>query len=187
MLDTNPLGALLQEVVHARTFDELAMPLAVVASDILTGECVVLTSGDLSEAVVASSAIPALFEPVRREGRLLVDGGLTDNLPVDAARALGAEFVIAVDVMPPLDGTYEPKDIRDVVLLSWNIVERAREPGRARADFVITPDVVRLSLSDLSQFQEAFDAGVTAARAALPALLEALGRESDTASDPGLS
>lgn len=181
VFDTNPLGQLLAEVTSAETFGDLALPFAVVASDILTGTSVVITDGPLGEAVVASAAIPAIFEPVRRDGHLLVDGGLTDNLPVAAARALGADYVIAVDIMPPLDGTYEPGDVRDMLLLSWNIVQREGETGRAMADLVITPDVVRVSLSDFSQTQTAYDAGVAAAEAALPALLADLGREAKPA------
>lgn len=175
-LDTNPLATMFGEIMSARTFEELQLPFAAVASDILTGTRVVITEGALAEAVVASSALPAIFEPVRRDGQLLVDGGLTDNLPVDAARALGADYVIAVDIMPPLDGSYEPTDRRDMVMLSWNIVQRDCEHGRDDADLVITPDVVRVSLSDFSQMQQAYDAGVVAAEAALPALREDLGR-----------
>jgi len=176
VLDTNPLGAALLESISAATFADLALPLAVLASDILTGTGVSITEGSLAEAIIASSAIPVMFEPVRRNGQLLVDGGLTDNLPVAAAVALGADYVIAVDIMPPLDGSYVPQDMRDIGLLSWNIIQRECESGRDQADIVITPDVARVSLSDFSQVQAAYDAGVVAAEAALPTLLEALGR-----------
>jgi NTE family protein len=176
IVETNPLGELLVGTVRADDFADLGLPFAAVASDILTGTTVVITDGPLSEAVIASSAIPAVFEPVRRGDQLLVDGGLTDNLPVSAARSLGADFVVAVDIMPPLDGTYEPQDIRDMLLLSWNIVQRGGETGRELADFIVTPDVVRVPLSDFSAVQQAYDAGVAAAEEGLPALLTALGR-----------
>lgn len=175
MLDANPLGAALLMSTNATTFADLSLPLAVVASDILTGTGVVITEGSLSEAIVASSAVPVMFEPVRRGGQLLVDGGLTDNLPVGAAMSLGADYIIAVDIMPPLDGNYLPADMRDIGLLSWNIIQRECEPGREKADIVITPDVSLVSLSDLSQVQAAYDAGVAAAEAALPGLLNDLG------------
>jgi NTE family protein len=171
MLDTNPLGELLTRITSAQAIEDLGLPFAAVACDILTGTEVVITQGPLAEAVIASSAIPALFEPVASDGRLLVDGGLTDNLPVDAARSLGAAYVIAVDIMPPLDGTYRPKDVRDTLLMTWNIVQRAGETGRADADLVITPDVVRVPLADFTQVDAAYDAGVSAAEAALPELL----------------
>ncbi len=175
VLHTIPLGALMERVTHAETFADLGLPFAAVACDLLTGTKVVLTEGSLREALMASSGVPGLFEPVRRDGAMLVDGGLVDNLPVDAAADLGADYVIAVDIMPPLDGTFEPKDLRDVLLLSLNIMQRAGELGRERAGIVITPQVATISLSDFSKVQEAYNAGVVAAEAALPTLLADLG------------
>ena len=175
MLQTNPMGEILVKTVKAETFAELALPFAAVASDILTGTTVVITEGPLRDAVIASAAVPAIFEPLRRDGRLLVDGGLTDNLPVQVARDLGAEVVIAVDVMPPLDGSYEPKDINEMVMFSWNIVQRTCEPGREHADVVITPKVATVSLMDFTQAQTAYDAGVAAAEEAVDEVWEAIG------------
>lgn len=175
LLQMNPAGALMERVTRAETFSDLDLPFAAIACDLLTGSTVVMREGDLREALIASSAIPGLIEPVRRRGAMLVDGGLVDNLPVDAATTLGADYVIAVDIMPPLDGTFEPKDLRDVILLSWNIVQRAGEIGRERAGIVITPQVAGISPSDFSKVREAYDAGVAAAEAALPTLLADLG------------
>jgi NTE family protein len=175
LLEADPLGALMERVTNAETFDDLSLPFAAVACDLLTGTSIVMTRGSLREALVASSAIPGLFEPVRRQGAMLVDGGLVDNLPIDAASDLGADYVIAVDVMPPLDGMYKPKDLRDVLLLSWNIVQRASEFGRERAGIVITPQVATVPLSDFSKVRDAYQAGVVAAEAALPTLLADLG------------
>lgn len=175
LLQMNPAGALMERVTEAGTFAELDLPFAAIACDLLTGSAVVMRQGDLREALSASSAIPGLIEPIRRKGALLVDGGLVDNLPVDAATALGADYVIAVDIMPPLDGTFEPQDLRDVLLLSWNIVQRAGEIGRERAGIVITPQVAEISPSDFSKVRDAYDAGVVAAEAALPTLLSDLG------------
>jgi len=175
MLKTNPMGDILVKTVKAETFEELALPFAAVASDILTGQTVVITDGPLKEAVLASAAVPAIFEPLRREGRLLVDGGLTDNLPVQVARDLGADVVIAIDIMPPLDGSSEPKDINEMVMFSWNIVQRACEPGRKHADVVITPKVAMVSLMDFTQTQAAYDAGVAAAEEALEEVRAAVG------------
>jgi len=174
MLDPYPLGDLMERVTGASDFADLELPFAAVACDVITGTRVVLTEGPLREALLASSAIPALFEPVQRGEQLLVDGGLVDNLPVDAALALGADYVIAVDIMPRLNGSFVPHDVRDMLLLSWNIVQRAAELGRERADVVITPQVAAVSLSDFSAVDAAYAAGVEAARAALPTLEEAL-------------
>lgn len=175
MFDTDPLGALLERIVEARTFDQLSLPFAAVAADILTGTTYVFTEGPLRNALVASSAIPGLFEPVRHDGRLLIDGGITDNLPIDAARDLGATLVVAVDIMPLPDGGHEPNDLRDMLLMSWSIMERPTASQLARADLVITPDVTRVSFSDFSQAHGVYEAGVRAAEDALPALRGILG------------
>lgn len=176
MLDTDPLGALLERIVEAQAFDQLALPFAAVASDILTGTTYVFTEGSLRQALVASSAVPGLFEPIRRDGRLLVDGGITDNLPIDVARDLGATHVIAIDIMPLPDGGYEPRDLRDMLLLSLSIMERPTASALTSADLVISPDVAHVSFSDFSQTQVIYEAGAQAAERALPELLGILGR-----------
>jgi NTE family protein len=176
MLHADPLGALLERIVEAEAFDQLALPFAAVSTDILTGTSYVFTEGSLREALVASSAIPGLFEPVRREGRLLVDGGITDNLPIGVARDLGATHVIAVDIMPMPDGSYEPGDVRDMLLMSLSIMERPTASQLTQADVVITPDVARASFSDSSQAQAIYEAGERAADEALPALRRMLAR-----------
>ncbi len=81
-----------------RTFDDLRLPLALVAVDLNTGRAVYLNQGRVVDAVRATIALPGIFTPVERDGQLLVDGGLLDNLPADAARRMGADVVIAVDV-----------------------------------------------------------------------------------------
>ncbi len=88
------------------TFEELKLPLAVVATDIESGEEVVMTEGDLVSAVRASASFPGAFEPVQIGGRTLADGGIINNLPINAAGWLGANRVIASDVTPPRQSVY---------------------------------------------------------------------------------
>lgn len=175
LLASDPLGGLIARVTPVETFEELALPFAAVAGDLLTGDRVVLDSGSLRGALASSSAIPGVFEPVRHSGRMLVDGGIVDNLPVDVARDRGADYVIAVSIMPPLKGAVEPKDVRDVLMLMLNIVEHNTEGKRSLADVVITPDVAHVGLSNFRQTTEAYDAGVAAAEAVLPEILQGLG------------
>lgn len=96
------LTSLLGKAPFLKSFDELPIPYRAVATDIETGEMVVLGKGDLIGAIRASMAVPGVFSPVELDGRLLVDGGLTRNLPVDVARAMGAERLIVVEVGTPL-------------------------------------------------------------------------------------
>jgi len=95
------------------------IPFAAVATDIETGERVVMDGGDLVEAMRASMAIPVVFSPVELDGRILVDGGLVDNMPVELARAMGADVVIAVDASPPL---LERERLRTVLGISEQVV-----------------------------------------------------------------
>jgi NTE family protein len=96
------LQELLSPVVATRDFDALPIPFRAVATDIVNGDKVVLESGDLAEAIVASMAVPGVFAPVAYEGRLLVDGGISDNLPVSVARDMGGARFIASDIQAGL-------------------------------------------------------------------------------------
>ena len=99
---TQTLRRLTLPVAHISNFDELPTPFRAVATDLETGDSVVMGSGDLTSAMRASLSAPGVFAPVEREGRLLVDGGIADNIPIDIARALGVDVVIVVDVGFPL-------------------------------------------------------------------------------------
>jgi NTE family protein len=98
LLDGAKVSELVRAHIHDETIEMLLKPFAAVATDIVSGEEVVIRSGDVIEAVRASISVPGIFTPVRSNGRILVDGGLTNPVPVSAARAMGADFVIAVDL-----------------------------------------------------------------------------------------
>lgn len=98
LLDGMKISELVREHVPAETIEALPMAFAAVASDLVSGEEVTIRDGDIIEAVRASISVPGIFTPVRRNGRILVDGGLVNPVPVTAARALGADIVIAVDL-----------------------------------------------------------------------------------------
>ena len=92
------LGDLIEQVFESKRFEDLRIPMAVVATDLANGEPVVFTHGNLCEAIRASCAFPGLFEPVKIGTRCLADGGLVAQVPTRAARDLGAQHVIAVSV-----------------------------------------------------------------------------------------
>lgn len=111
-----------------QTFDGLSLAFSVVAVDIQSGELLVLSSGDLVPALRATSALPGLLSPGRIDGRILVDGGVLNNLPVDAVKALTTAPVIAVDVTPPPDREIdfgEDENIFERLLTGWRKGERA--------------------------------------------------------------
>jgi NTE family protein len=177
MLDANPMADALLGVVGVETFEDLPKPLAVVASDLRTATTVVFTSGPLREAVLASSAVPGILEPLRRDDMLIVDGGLTENLPVSQARALGADIVVAVDIIAGPNGAYEPKDVRDMMMMGWTIIEWTSEQrGRELADVVISPPVSRFNMMDFGLVPTLYDIGVESAREQLPDVIAAIAR-----------
>ena len=104
--------ALVSERVQVSNFDKLPLPFRAVAADLLTGEAVVIGNGNLAQAMRASMSVPAVFDPVIWEDKLLVDGGIANNLPVDVARDMGADIVIAVDVG---SGGLRREDVRNIL------------------------------------------------------------------------
>lgn len=98
LLDGAKVSALVRSHIHADDMEALPIAFAAVASDLVSGEEVVLRTGDIIEAVRASISVPGIFTPVRRNGQILVDGGLINPVPASAARGMGAGFVIAVDL-----------------------------------------------------------------------------------------
>jgi len=150
-------------------FDALPIPFRAVASNIVTGDAVVMGDGNLSTAVFASMSIPAGFPPVTREGLLLVDGMISDNLPIDVARAMGVDLVIAVDVgEPPRASADKINNAIDVVLqmqalLGWDAVRRQRA-SIAGQDVLIDPDINGLSVTGFNNYELGIERGREAAR-----------------------
>jgi NTE family protein len=109
------LRELTQRASHINDFDDLPIPFRAIASDIVAGEAVVLASGDLTAAIRASMSVPGVFAPTNVDGRLLVDGGLIGNLPIDVMRTMGVDIIIAVDVEFPL---YKSDELASVLTIS---------------------------------------------------------------------
>ncbi|MFN0162702.1 MAG: patatin-like phospholipase family protein [Burkholderiales bacterium] len=165
----------INERVGGRTLEKLARPFAVVATDLATGDPVVFRSGNTGMAVHASSAVPGAFRPVRISGRDYVDGGLTHPVPVAAARALGAEIVIAVDVSQNPRNA-RPDDLGSILLQTFAIMGRSIARAElAQADVVIRPGAVTAG-TDFAARHEVILEGERAALAALPAIRERIGR-----------
>ncbi len=98
LIDGKKVSDFVREYIHAEEIEHLLLPFRAVAADIYTGEEVILDQGDVIEAVRASISVPGIFTPVRKNGQVLVDGGLVNPVPVSTARAMGADFIIAVDL-----------------------------------------------------------------------------------------
>ncbi|SEN15600.1 patatin-like phospholipase family protein [Lihuaxuella thermophila] len=159
-------------LTHHKRLEELRIPTAVIATDLIAGERVVFTSGPIDEAVRASISIPGIFEPVRIGDRLLVDGGVIDRVPISVVREMGADFVIAVDVIPRISRV-QVVNIFDVIAQTLGIMERELSNGQIRsADFVIHPDVSDISPTAFTRVEECIRRGEDEARAQVRQLKE---------------
>jgi NTE family protein len=154
-------------VARITDFDQLPTPFRAVATDLETGEAVVMGEGDLTSAMRASLSAPGVFSPVEREGRLLVDGGLSENLPIDVARAMNVDILIVVDVGFPLlkrDKLSSAPVISNQMLAI--LVRRNSDRQRAmltQKDIVVDPPLGDASSFDFSGVRRAVDAGEKAA------------------------
>jgi NTE family protein len=168
------LSRYVYEFCGLQRIEEMKRPLAICAADLLTGEPYYFTKGDLGIALRASCAYPGLFQPVEFDGRLLVDGFLVGPVPVEAARTLGAEFVIGV-YLGMTGPAPRPKHMGEVLWRSFAIMQQQAIQRRDRAvDVLISPDVRDFTWDDFSRTGELIAAGEAAARAALPRIRELL-------------
>lgn len=163
------LGFALQQMalqaVGIDDFDQLPIPFRAAATDLETGELVVLRGGDLGQAIRASMSVPGIFSPVVIDGRTLIDGGLARNLPVDLAREMGADVIIAVDVSTQPDHEGKPWSIGSVTsqVIGFRIAENVRQQAKD-ANVVIRPHLEGFGSSDFERSPEMVPHGVTAAR-----------------------
>lgn len=139
-------------------FAELQVPFAVIATDIENGEMVLFREGSVAHAVRASISIPGFFKPYRYQGRLLVDGAVTNRLPLDVAKEMGADKILAVDVKRGL--TSKLTSAVDILQQSVEILEeevfRCRSLG---ADFLLQPEVAHIGSLQFDRAQEAIEIG----------------------------
>jgi NTE family protein len=174
------LGALIERVFGSRQFEDLRIPLAVVATDLSSGEPVVFTQGNLVDAIRASCAFPGLFEPVEIGTRCLADGGLVAPVPTEAARSMGAQTVIGVSVGLEDGHRGVPTNIFQVVSRAVGAAQKHQlELWERQADLVLRPDVQSLAWDDFARAEEAIEAGATAARRALPRIEKLLERAAE--------
>mgnify|MGYP005848230123 CR=1 FL=1 len=148
--------------------EQLKLPFTAVATDLNRGTRVVIDKGPVAKAVRASSAIPGVFQPVEHQGRLLVDGGVIDNIPISVARERGADIVIAVDISENVVN-YNISNMIDVVLQAVNIIFSENVSYKKKdADVLITPAVGSVGMLDFSQKKRCMQAGIDAAQKAVP-------------------
>jgi len=181
------LGALVQKFFGSRQFEDLRLPLAVVATDLGTGDPVVFRQGNLAEAIRASCAFPGLFEPIQIGTRCLADGGLVAPVPTRAAQEMGAGIVVGVSVAMHDGHRGAPTNIFQVVSRAVSAAQKHQLEGwEGYADLVLRPSVQGLAWDDFEKIDEAVEAGSVVARSAIPKIKQLLDRRSEKESTFGM-
>ena len=161
----NLLVRLLYHVKDVKDFNKLPIPFVCIATNVETGEEVILNRGYLPEAVMASGTLPSLFEPANIDGTILIDGGVVNNYPLEQVQAMGADVVIGVDVQHDLSKR-EALTSATEILLQTNRFRSAEEMEQKskKTDIYIKPDVEDFTVLDFNRYNEIIASGETAAR-----------------------
>ena len=164
------LARFIRDKTGGKGIEQMALPLGIVATDLSDGSSILFRSGDTGTAVRASSAVPAVFQPVRIGQREYVDGGLVSPVPVRFAREMGAQFIVAVDITSPPEKD-PPGDAFRMLMQTFSIMCRSINMFELReADVVIRPRLDGVSSADFTARRRAIQAGRDAAQQMLPLL-----------------
>lgn len=175
---TERFEKMLDEILQDNTFETLKKPLCVVAVDLKTGKEVHITSGNLKKAIAGSCAVPGVFTPVELDDKILVDGLLTNNIPADALREMGADIVVSLDINPTRGyGTDSTKTI-DVLKASLRILMVSNAVnGYVHSDYIIKIDLSEFSQLKISNTLELMKRGYVATKKVIPDLQQVLNRK----------
>jgi len=176
LIDGRRLEDLVRDYVRESRIEDLPIRFSAVATDLSTAREVVLDEGDVADAVRASVSVPGLFTPVQTASGMLVDGGLLNPVPVSVARAMGADWVLAVDINPAVEGErpYHPGNLLGVLITTVAVTEVATTRLRLAEeppDLLVRPRVGHIKFLDFSRGKEAIEAGYEATRAAVAPLV----------------
>ncbi len=176
LVSSKPIEEYIQKYFNVSAFEQLKKPLAVVATDICTGEEVVFTKGNLNKAVRASCSIPGIYAPVEMGGRQLVDGGMAENVPVKALKGLGADVVIAVNVFGHPQVFPKASNVFQILMRVWYFFVVEETLWREEADVIIEPDLRPFDLFDFSTGKKVIATGEKETRKLIPKIKQVLQR-----------
>lgn len=154
------LESRIRDLLKVDRFEDLPVPLRVVATDLDSGERVILSEGDLVSAILASCAIPGVFLPIERDGRVLVDGGISCNVPVDVARDMGSRVVMGVNATAGIQHLGKPFNFLQVVVQSiYSMSRHLTAHYLDLADLVVAPEMKGVSWESLDQTSQIIESG----------------------------
>jgi NTE family protein len=165
-----------EQAVKVKKIEETKIPFYPIATDLNTGETIVLEKGSIAKAIRASSSIPGIFVPVTFDNRMLVDGGVTDNIACDVAKNKGADIIIAVNISKDVRET-NITSLIDVVGQSASIMmQEASKTKLQYADVIIEPNTKGVGMFDFTQKKPLMDEGIKATKQAMPKIKELIAR-----------
>ncbi|PID70385.1 patatin [bacterium DOLZORAL124_38_8] len=164
LFDNTKIEELVETHLGKVEFEKAEIPLAFVATDILNGEKVILNKGRVAKAVAASCCIPGVFRPIELEHRLLVDGGLVENVPISPLKEMGADIIIAVDLSS--GSSYEkPNNFFDILMNSYQTSMLSKTKMQTKGvDLLISPDLDDFSAIDTDQTKDLIEIGYQSAK-----------------------
>ena len=164
MFNFNLINRLTKHVKEIHDFNKLPIPFLCMATDIETGQQVVLDKGYLANALLASSAFPSIFAPVELDGKLLVDGGVSNNYPIDEIRKLGADIIIGVDVQDEIKDRNSLNDATKILVQVNNLqmIEKMKA-NKAATDIYIKPEVNQYGIISFDAIEDIINRGENAA------------------------
>jgi NTE family protein len=169
----NTINRLTDNVRHIRDFNKLPIPFVCIATDIETGKEVILRNGILSDAILASAAFPSLYTPVEIEDRLLIDGGVTNNYPIEEVKAMGADIIIGVDVQDPLRSRDKINGATGVLLQinNYQMIQKMEKKSK-ETDIYIKPDIAGFTVISFDEGRQIITKGEEAAQKIIEQLRE---------------
>ena len=175
----NYVEELVEKFIDVKNIEELTKPFAAVSVDLNKAEVITFTSGDLKKAIRASTSIPGVFKPVIHEDKVLVDGGVLESVPLDAVRALGADFIVAVDLLSDISGNHNfdkgRPSIIEIVQRSSIVAQRKITEYKFKEDppdVVICPPLAQVGVMDFHNGKPIYDIGRESAQRILPELIK---------------
>ena len=162
LLRSNKLTQILTKLLKNKGFDDLKIPFACSAVDLKTGKIVTLKDGDLVKSVQASATIPGIFKPVEIGNYALIDGGIKQRLPVDACRELGAEVIVAVDVLGDVKYADKAYNVVSVMLRTIEIMDCAQRDflvKEEKIDLLLQPEMGSISQFKFSNYDISYESG----------------------------
>lgn len=159
LLSNVKLGELIIKHLGDQRIEDAQIPLAIIATDISTGEKVVLREGNVAKAIMGSTCIPGVFKPVEVNGKMLVDGGIVENIPVETVKSLGADFIIGID----LNAKHQykrPNNILDVIINSFHLLIQNSDKIQTEAcHLLVQPNLSQFNRSDTKQVKALIEQG----------------------------